>query len=94
MLFAHHDHSFTEFDRAVVVDLETTGSDPKNDRVLRIECLRGSIADFATKGFAPLDQFTARLDPASLFRLRQAVSTASASMISLGTKHLGISQPR
>lgn len=63
MLFAHHDHSFTGFDRAVVVDLETTGSDPKNDRVLRIACLRGSIADFAAKGFTHLDQFTARLNP-------------------------------
>jgi DNA polymerase III epsilon subunit-like protein len=63
MFFAHHDHSFTGFDRAVVVDLETTGSDPKNDRVLRIACLRGSIADLATKGFTHLDQFTARLNP-------------------------------
>jgi DNA polymerase III epsilon subunit-like protein len=63
MLSAHHDHSFTEFDRTVVVDVETTGSDPKNDRVLRIACLRGSIADFATRGFTPLNQFTARLNP-------------------------------
>jgi DNA polymerase III epsilon subunit-like protein len=63
MLFAHHDHSFTEFDRAVVVDLETTGSDPKNARILRIACLRGSIADLATRGFTHLDQFTARLRP-------------------------------
>jgi DNA polymerase III epsilon subunit-like protein len=63
MLFAHHDHSFTGFDRAVVVDVETTGSDPKNDRVLRIACLRGSIADLATKGSTHLDQFTARLNP-------------------------------
>ena len=63
MLIAHHDHSFTYFDRAVVVDLETTGSDPKNDRVLRIACLRGSITDFATRGFTHLEQFTARLNP-------------------------------
>jgi DNA polymerase III epsilon subunit-like protein len=63
MLSAPHDHSFTEFDGAVVVDLETTGCDPKNDRVLRIACLRGSIADFATRGFTHLDQFTARLNP-------------------------------
>ena len=66
MLFAHHDHSFTGFDRAVVVDVETTGSDPKNDRVLRIACLRGSIADFATKGSTHLDQFTVRLNPGIL----------------------------
>jgi DNA polymerase III epsilon subunit-like protein len=63
MLFAHHDNSFTDFDRAVVVDLETTGSDPKNDRILRIACLRGSITDFATRGFTHLEQFTARLNP-------------------------------
>jgi DNA polymerase III subunit epsilon len=63
MFSADHDHSFTEFDRAVVVDVETTGSDPKDDRVLRIACLRGSIAGFATKGSTHLDQFTARLNP-------------------------------
>jgi DNA polymerase III epsilon subunit-like protein len=62
MLFAPHDHSFTGFDRAVV-DVETTGTDPKSDRVLRIACLRGSIADLATKGSTHLDQFTARLIP-------------------------------
>jgi DNA polymerase III epsilon subunit-like protein len=63
MLSTHRDYSFTGFDRAAVADLETTGFDPKNDQVLRIACLRGSIADFATKGFTHLDQFTARLTP-------------------------------
>jgi hypothetical protein len=54
MSFAQHDHSFTGFDRAVVVDVETTGFGPMYDRVLRIACLRGSLADFATKGFTIL----------------------------------------
>jgi hypothetical protein len=93
MSFAHHDHSFTEFNQAVVVDLETTGSDPKSVRILRIACLRGSIADLATRGFTQLDQFTARLHPGILFRLRQAVSAASAAIIPLRTRRLRISQP-
>jgi DNA polymerase III epsilon subunit-like protein len=63
LLATYRDHGFTGFDKAVVVDVETTGLDPKSDRIVAVACLRGSIAEFATKGFTHLDQFTARLDP-------------------------------
>jgi DNA polymerase III epsilon subunit family exonuclease len=63
MLASYRDHGFTGFDRAVVVDVETTGFDPKNDRIVAIACLRGSIAELAIKGVTHLDQFSARLNP-------------------------------
>jgi DNA polymerase III epsilon subunit-like protein len=60
---SYRDYGFTGFDNAVVVDVETTGLDPKKDRIVSIACLRGSIAELATTGYTHLDQFTARLNP-------------------------------
>jgi hypothetical protein len=40
MLATYRDHGFTGFDKAVVVGVETTGLDPKNDWILAIACLR------------------------------------------------------
>jgi DNA polymerase III epsilon subunit family exonuclease len=59
----YRDYGFTGFDKAVVVDVETTGLDPRKDRIVSIACLRGSIAELATTGSTRLDQFTARLNP-------------------------------
>jgi hypothetical protein len=94
MVFGQHDHSFTGFDRAVVVDVMTTGFDPKLDRVLRITCLRGSIADFANKGFTRLDQFTARVNPGMPISLETSRSPALPSIGPPRTERSGRSWPR
>jgi DNA polymerase III subunit epsilon len=60
---SYRDHGFVGFDRAVVVDVETTGLDPKTDRIVSIACLRGSMMEFATKGSTYLDRFEAHLNP-------------------------------
>jgi DNA polymerase III epsilon subunit-like protein len=63
MVPSYRDHGFTGFTRAVVVDVETTGLDPKSDRIVAVTCLRGSIEEFATEGSTHLDLFEARLNP-------------------------------
>jgi DNA polymerase III epsilon subunit-like protein len=60
---SYRDHGFIGFDRAVVLDVETTGLDARNDRIVCIACFRGSIAELATKGSTHLDRFEARLNP-------------------------------
>jgi DNA polymerase III epsilon subunit-like protein len=63
MRLSCRDYSFRGFTRAVVVDVQTTGIDPKCDRIVAIRCLRGSIEELATKGFTHLDAFKAHFDP-------------------------------
>jgi DNA polymerase III epsilon subunit-like protein len=60
---SYRDHAFTGFTRATLVDVETTGIDPKSDRIVAIRCLRGSIEELATKGSTNLDLFKARFNP-------------------------------
>jgi DNA polymerase III epsilon subunit-like protein len=60
---SYRDYGFTGFDKAVVLDIETTGLDARKDRIVSIACLRGNIADLATEGSTHLDQFMARLNP-------------------------------